>query len=90
MTRDALRAGDKKDGSIAPWQKVKIDRQIIAIARVRGVERIYSDDAGVASFAAKVGLPVVQTWTMPLPPENAQGNLFDPPSTDGSDYRDDG
>ncbi len=82
MTRDAIRAGDKKDGSTSPWQKVKIDRQIIAIARVRGVERIYSDDKGVAAFAEKVALPVVQTWAMPLPPEDPERNLFEVLSDD--------
>lgn len=76
MTRDAIRAGDKKDGSPSSWQKVKIDRQIIAIARVQGVQRIYSDDGGVAAFAEKVGIPVIQTWALPLPPEDPQQSLF--------------
>ena len=67
MTREAIRAGDKRDGSTAPWQKVKIDRQIIAIARVRGVSRIYSDDKNLALFADKLGIEVVATWAMPLP-----------------------
>jgi hypothetical protein len=49
---------------------------------VQGVQRIYSDDGGVAAFAEKVGIPVVQTWTLPLPPEDAQGSLFALP--DGS------
>lgn len=68
MTREAIRAGDKRDGSESPWQKVKIDRQIIAIARSRGATTIYSDDKGVAKFAANVGIQVVPTWAMPLPP----------------------
>ena len=75
MTREAIRAGDKRGGSSSDWQKVKIDRQIIAIARVQGAERVYSDDSGVASFAAAISIPVVQTWTMPLPPEDAQGRF---------------
>ncbi len=78
MTREAMRVGDKKDGSSSHWQKVKIDRQIIAIARVQGVRVIYSDDGGVAAFAGKIGIPVVQTWNMPLPPEDLQQNLFSP------------
>jgi hypothetical protein len=76
MTREALRAGDKKAGSPQPWQKVKIDRQIIAIARTNQVERIYSDDEGLKHFAELIGMQVVQTWEMPLPPEDAQGTLF--------------
>lgn len=79
MTREAIRAGDKKDGSLSPWQKVKIDRQIIAIARTRGATRIYSDDEGAATFAAKIGLEVVESWKMPLPPIDPQQQLsFDP------------
>jgi hypothetical protein len=76
MTREAIRIGDKKAGSLAPWQKVKIDRQIIAIARTNQVERIYSDDRGVKHFAELIGMQVVQTWEMPLPPEEPQGTLI--------------
>lgn len=76
MTRQALRGGDKKDGATAPWQKVKMDRQIIAIARVHGASRIYSDDNGVFQFAGKIGLPVIRTWELPVPPE-PEPSLFD-------------
>jgi hypothetical protein len=75
MTREALRAGDKKQGSSEPWQKVKIDRQIIAIARMNQVNIIYSDDQGVKHFAGLIGMQVVQTWEMPLPPMDPQGKL---------------
>lgn len=75
MTREALRVGDKKSGSTEPWQKVKLDRQIIAIARINQVEKIYSDDDGIKQFAALIGMEVIQTWEMPLPPEDAQGAL---------------
>jgi hypothetical protein len=33
MTRAALASGNKKGSSTAPWQKVKFDRQIVAIAK---------------------------------------------------------
>ena len=65
ILRLSSRAGDKRGGSLADWQKVKIDRQIIATARVRGARAIYSDDKGVAAFAAKVGLEVIPSWAMP-------------------------
>jgi len=77
MTREALRAGDKKGGSASAWQKVKIDRQIIAVARSRGATKIYSDDDGVATFAAHVGIEVVPSWSMPLPPVDPQQTLFE-------------
>lgn len=76
MTREAIRAGDKKGGSTAHWQKVKIDRQIIAIARTRGATKIYSDDEGLAKFASILGIEVVQSWLMPLPPVDPQQGLF--------------
>lgn len=82
MTRDALRANDKKGGSTSNWQKVKIDRQIIAIGRVMGVKQIYSDDEGLAKFADQIGISVVRSWEMPLPPEELrQTGLFDAVNT---------
>lgn len=77
MTREAFQGGDKKSGSTEPWQKVKLDRQIIAIARVNQVEKIYSDDDGIKKFADLIGMEVIQTWEMPLPPEDSQGTLFE-------------
>ena len=77
MTREAIRSGGKKGSSQQTSQKVKFDRQIIAIARTNQVERIYSDDGGVKHFAELIGMQVIQTWEMPLPPEVAQGTLFE-------------
>jgi hypothetical protein len=74
MTRDALASGDKRSGSDQPWQKVKYDRQIIAIARVAGATRIYADDAGLTSFARTLGIDVVSTWELPIP--EGTDNLF--------------
>ena len=74
MTREAIRAGDKSAGVLEPWQKVKYDRQIVAIARLNGAQSIYADDNGVASFAEKVGLKVIRTWELPLP--ETEVNLF--------------
>jgi predicted nucleic acid-binding protein len=68
MTRDALASGDKSGGSSSPWQKVKLDRQIIAVARANGSDVIYSDDDGVARFAEALGMRVIKTWQLPLPP----------------------
>lgn len=72
MTRKALDAGDKRGGSDQAWQKVKIDRQIVAIARVHGALKIYADDKGLVKFAATLGIDVVSSWGLPLPesPEN--------------------
>jgi hypothetical protein len=50
-----------------PWQKVKIDRQIVAIARTNSAQTIYSDDNGIRSFAEDVGIKVVSSWQLDLP-----------------------
>ena len=51
----------------APWQKVKIDRQIVAIAKANSVQTIYSDDSGVRSFAEEINIKVISSWELPLP-----------------------
>jgi len=58
----------KKAGSDAPYQKVKFDRQIVAVAKVNGAHTIYSDDEDVRKFAIKDGLKVVSTWELAIPP----------------------
>jgi len=50
----AIKAGDKREGEKAqPWEKLKFDRQIIAISLVEGATAIYSNTtkrhAGVCS-----------------------------------------
>lgn len=75
LTRDSLRSGDKFGGSDAPWQKVKLDRQIVAIARVEGASIIYSDDAGLSRFAIARGMTVIKSWDLPLP-EDPEPDLF--------------
>jgi predicted nucleic acid-binding protein len=65
--REALRAGDKKEGSES-WAKVKFDRQIIAIAKVEGAERIYSNDADIRRFGKAEGLEVIRLQDLPDPP----------------------
>jgi predicted nucleic acid-binding protein len=75
MTRDALKLGTKKGSSTEPWQKVKFDRQIIAIARVSGSDTIYSDDVKLCEFARSVGVSTQSTWDLPLP--DREPNLLD-------------
>ncbi|MES2173874.1 MAG: hypothetical protein V4523_07990 [Pseudomonadota bacterium] len=69
MTRDALAAGGKKGGHSGEWQKVKLDRQICAIAKLHRAERFYTDDENLAKFARKVGMAVFGTKDLPLPLE---------------------
>lgn len=74
MTREALRVGGKKSESGETWQKVKYDRQIIAVARVNMASKIYSDDAGIATFGEQIGLDVIKTWELPAP--EVEATLF--------------
>ena len=49
--------------------KVKFDRQIVAIAKSRRADRIYTDDVPLATVARNNGIATVMTWEIPLPPE---------------------
>jgi hypothetical protein len=85
MTKSALDSGDKKAGSSDIWSKVKYDRQIVAIARVRNATAIYTDDGGLRNLATASGLPVVCLADLEIPPEKAQGELPLQPPTERSD-----
>jgi hypothetical protein len=75
MTREAETAGSKKGVSLEPWQKVKFDRQIIAIAKVVSSDAILSDDKKLCEFAQSVGVPAQSTWDLPVP--STDPGLFD-------------
>ena len=72
--RQALR-NDKKEGTDS-WAKLKFDRQIIAIAKVEGAERIYSNDADIQRFGKAEGLQVIRLDELPDPPAKTP-DLFD-------------
>ena len=74
MTRDAIAKGDKRAGHPQPWQRVKFDRQIVAIGRVSGAETLYSDDDDLLKFARAMGFDTLSTWTLDVPP--VEVNLF--------------
>jgi predicted nucleic acid-binding protein len=75
MTHGASSAGDKKGGLNASWQKVKFDRQIVAIAKVAQSSVIYTDDSDIESIAKAVNIPTLGLADLELPPETAQGQL---------------
>jgi hypothetical protein len=76
MTREALDAGDKKSGVEAPWQLIKLDRQIVAIARVAGASTLYTDDEKLSKFALKAKLNVTGLHELPAPASAAQTDLL--------------
>ena len=71
----SVRRGDKRSGrkKATPWQKVKFDRQIVAIAKTRGATEIYSDDEDIAAFGVDAGIQVVAVAELPLPPPKQEG-----------------
>ena len=60
--RRAIDAGRKKSGATGPWQKVKVDRQIVAIAKVHGVDEHLRTRGG--RDAVRTGSDMVCTPTM--------------------------
>jgi hypothetical protein len=67
LDRAALGGGDKKDSIDQPWQKIKIDRQIIAIAKANGAKLIISMDTGVQTNAKRVGISTIDIQGLELP-----------------------
>ncbi|WP_118183264.1 PIN domain-containing protein [Paraburkholderia phosphatilytica] len=61
--------GGKKGASKANWQKIKVDRQILAIARVHSVAAIYSEDDNLIAEANRLGMIVVRTSEIQLKPK---------------------
>ena len=45
-----------------------MDRQIVAIAKVRNAERIYTTDADVATLARESGIAAIGLTELPFPP----------------------
>ena len=69
-------SGDKKGGGEGDWQKVKVDQQIVAVAKVNRAQCIYTSDKGIVNIAAAYGLACTPVWRLPPPPTDSQGNLF--------------
>lgn len=67
LDRGAFNSGDKRDGVKDPWQKVKIDRQIVAIARSVGAKLIISNDKGVRANAARAFISAKSIEDLELP-----------------------
>lgn len=75
MDAAALGRGDKKDGARESWQKVKIDRQIVAIAKARGAGLIVTTDSNVRNNASRIGMSAMSPSELSFPPDLVQGRL---------------
>ncbi|SCK20278.1 Predicted nucleic acid-binding protein, contains PIN domain [Variovorax sp. HW608] len=69
MDRAAQATGNKRAplARDAIWQKVKVDRQIVAIAKVHGVDVIVSTDGDIPKLAQAVNIRSVPVRDLPLP-----------------------
>lgn len=70
--REARKTGDQRQGMQITKGAMKFDRQIVAISLVSGARILYSDDIGVALFAASCGLPVKRIADLPVPASQQQ------------------
>lgn len=76
MDKEAIANGDKKGGSNENWQKIKIDRQIIAIAKVNNSTRLVAQDTGLIRSAKQLsGMEVLKIEELELPDYAKQRNL---------------
>lgn len=65
----ATAQGDKRGGATGRWQVVKVDRQIVAVAKVRKVDVLYAGEKDVRNLAASMGVVAQGPETLPLPPQ---------------------
>lgn len=71
-----LKSGKKLDDKTTK-AKIKFDRQIIAIAKSRSAQKIYTDDVKLANCARANGIAAIMTWKLELPPVPPQLELGD-------------
>lgn len=65
----ARQSGNKRGkAKDSDWQKVKFDRQIVAIARVHGAKTIYSDDPDIQKHAKACRIEVISLADLPTRP----------------------
>lgn len=75
LDRAALGTSDKKDGILASWQKIKIDRQIVATGKAHGASLVISGDVGVRNNALRVGMFAKDIHELQLPDSARQAKL---------------
>lgn len=72
----AMRPKGRRKSVRITWATVKFDHQIVAIAKVHGAARIYSDNReDFAPICDQAGMEIVGLWELPEPPEEAQPAL---------------
>ena len=74
LNRGVFADSDSQNGA-EPYQKRKVDRQIIAICKVYGVNELYTDDKGLANCARLCGVVPKSLSEIPVPETAKQGKL---------------
>jgi predicted nucleic acid-binding protein len=79
QTIHAMNAGNKRGKSLATWAKVKFDRQIVAIAKTKGVTAVYSNDSDIHRSCKQENIPCFGVWDLPDPPAKQDNLKFPEP-----------
>lgn len=66
MNRDVFAKQDK-NGKLETRQKVKFDRQILAVCRVAQCDTIYTDDINLQNRAKMCGMSAIGVGELPIP-----------------------
>lgn len=72
LERDLRRSGVSSSEFFGSRSKLKFDKLIVAIALCYEAPTLYSDDRNVVKIANRIGLNVVSSHQLPLPPEKLQ------------------
>lgn len=75
LNRKAYASGDKRAGAVGPWQKIKIDRQIIAIAKIHGAATIFTNDDQLVAQARLAEIEAISLAEVPIPEADRQYQL---------------
>ena len=79
MTEAELKKGNKRGTSQSSWNKVKYDRQIVAIAKAQKAKKVYSNDDEVRALAKANGMEAYAVSDLKLPYDHYKGpTLFNP------------
>lgn len=74
LNRDVFAKRDKKSKA-QPYQKVKVDRQILAICKVADCDLLYTDDKNLIGCAHLCGIDTVRLCDLPIPESARQHKL---------------
>lgn len=75
LNRGVFKDIDDRNGA-HPYQKRKVDRQIIAVCRVYDVTEIHTTDSNLCNLARLCGINPVRIEELPIPDSVRQGDMF--------------